>query len=438
MTPPIAQSSDRTPASTDVRRSTLAGSVGMYIEFYEYGVYGFFAPIISKVFFPNASSTTGILLTYGIFSITFFFRPLGGVVLGIVGDRLGRKTALVTSLALMTFATTAMGLLPGYAAIGIAAPILLLIFRILQGFSAGGEVSSAMTFVGEHAPDKRRAFFVSFVNVGAYSAMLTATVFGFVLSSLLGPESMSSWGWRIPFLVAAPLGIVAFWIRATSHEAPRFENLKADHKLAKNPLKQIFASRKTVRGLLFAIGLPLLNSSGYYVMFNYLPAYLITELKFTSARGYMVTAAALIVIIIFIPISARLSDRIGRKPVLIGSALGIAIAGYPAFLLMSMGSVGFAILGAAILAVIFSAHTGIIHTVLLESFPTPVRTTAYSLGYNIGTAIFGGAAPLVLTALIASTADKAVPAYYVVLTALGTLVFALFLKESAGTALHDS
>jgi MHS family proline/betaine transporter-like MFS transporter len=413
-----------------VRRTAVAGSVGMFIEFYEYGIYGSFAPVISAVFFPRSEGITGLLLTYGIFAVTFLFRPLGGAVLGVVGDRLGRRTALLLSLAIITIATTLIGIVPGYEVLGIAAPLLLLLFRLAQGFSAGGEVSAAVTLVGEHAPPGRRAFYVSFVQAASFGALLIGALLGVVLTSALSEDALHSWGWRIPFLIALPLGAVGLWIRRRVPEPATFEQMRQNDDLAQSPLKDAFGTAENRRRLIMAAALPLLNSVGYYVLFNYLPTYLTKQLQFSSSAGYTITSLGLVALIVAIPFAARLADRVGRRPLLIGSGLAMAVLTYPAYLVMQQGSLALAVLGIVALAVLFAGHTGVIHTVLMELFPASVRTTSYSIGYNIGLAVFGGAGPLVVTALIGSTGDPGIPAYYIILAALASAACTVFLAES--------
>lgn len=419
------------------RKATIAGSAGMFIEFYEYGIYGAMAPILAVVFFPDSEGLIGVLATWAIFGVTFLFRPLGGIVLGILGDRVGRKKALMYSIWIITIATTLIGITPEYLAIGVAAPILLLLFRLAQGFSAGGEVSAAMTFVGEHAQPKRRAFSVSFVQVASFAALLTGTTLGIILTSLLDESSMHSWGWRIPFLIALPLGLVGLWIRRSIGETDVFTESKEEGKLASNPLKEIFESRDSRRKLWIAMILPILNGVGYYVIFNYLPTYLSSSLEFTASAGFIITSIGLAVLCLSIPFAGMAADKIGRRKVLLGSAALMAVLTYPAYTVMQNGDMAWAIGGIVVLAVLFAGQAGVIHTSLLELFPSAVRTTAYSLGYNIGLAIFGGAGPLIVTAIIAQTGNMDVPAYYVIGAAVATFICALVLTETKARSLKD-
>lgn len=433
----MTATNSRPQSDTSYRRTAVAGSVGMFIEFYEYGIYGSFAPVIASVFFPTGGGVAGLLLTYGIFAVTFLFRPLGGAVLGVLGDRLGRRKALLVSLAIITFATTLIGLTPGYAVIGLAAPVLLLLFRLAQGFSAGGETSAAVTLVGEHAPAARRAFYVSFVQAASFTALLTGTFLGLVLSRTLSEDALHTWGWRIPFLLALPLGLVGLWIRRRIAEPPAFEELRQSDELAQSPLKEAFATKENRRRILMAGCLPLLNSVGYYAVFNYLPTYLSKQLDFSTTESFTITSIGLLALIVTIPLAAALSDKLGRKPVMVGASIAMAVLTYPAYLVMQQGTVGLAILGIVLLAVLFAGHTGVIHSVLMELFPASVRTTSYSIGYNIGLAVFGGAGPLIVTALIASTGSPAIPAYYVIFASVVSGACAVFLAESRGRSVAD-
>jgi len=414
-----------------LNRVTVAGSVGMFMEFYDYAIYGFLASYIALVFFPGKDATTALLATYGVFALTFIFRPLGGFILGVLADRIGRRSVLVLSLTLMTVAVAAIGLVPGYATIGIAAPLLLVLMRLIQGFSAGGEVGAAMTFVGEYSPNRSRAFRMVWVQVGSFSALLTGTMLAWALSGALGEQSMTSWGWRIPFLAAIPLGLVGYFIRASLDETPEFRKLAASEHPESVPLKESLLSGEGLRNLLRALTIPLLNSSGYYVLLVYMPTYLKHSLNFTAGQSLALTGIALIVLIACMPFTAGLSDRFGRRPVLLWSAIGMAVLAYPAYWFMTLGSFAAAVAGGVVLAAMFSGHTGVVYASLIELFPTRVRNTGYSVGYNINTAVFGGGGPLLMTYLISRTGDTAFPAYYVVATAIGTAIAVKFTAETS-------
>ncbi|TQC44328.1 MFS transporter [Rhodococcus sp. WS4] len=420
-----------------LRKVTVAGSVGVFVEFFDYGIYGFLASTIAHVFFPAADPTAGLLLTFVAFGLPFFVRPLGGVIWGYLGDKIGRQRVLVYILTLITVATTAIGLLPSYATIGILAPILLFACRLAQGFSAGGESAGAMSFVAEYAPEGRRGRLTSWAQLASYGSLLAATLVGTALAETLTTEQLQSWGWRIPFLLALPFGGIGLYIRTKLEDSPEFKKMKSASGTAKNPLREALASPEHRRAILLAITIPVLNGSGYYVLFTYMPTYLNKTLNFSISAGFAVTGCALLVVMTAIPLAGRLSDRLGRKKVMIGSAVSVIVLGLPCYWLMTLGSIPVAILGAGLLALPFAGHTGVVHVLLVELFPTRLRYTAYSFGYNISTAVFGGAAPLLLTYLIAETGNNAVPAIYMVLTALITAIAVGTAKETAHTPLVE-
>ncbi|WP_190815617.1 MFS transporter [Saccharopolyspora pogona] len=421
-----------------LRRVTVAGSVGVFVEFYDYGVYGFLASTIATVFFPKQDGTAALLLTFSIFGLTFFVRPVGGVVCGYLGDRIGRQRTLVLVLMLISGSTVAIGLLPTYAAVGVAAPILLLVLRLAQGFSAGGESAGAMSFVAEYAPEGRRGMLTSLSQLGSYASLLLGAVVTTVLTETLGTDAMTEWGWRIPFLLAVPMAVIGFYIRSKLDETPKFQQLRKDSAPARNPLKETLASAEHRKAVLLAITIPILNGTGYYVLFSYMPTYLNKTLHFSVVQGLLITVCTLIAIIAAIPVAGRLSDRIGRKRTIAGSALSLVVLGYPCYWLLTQGSVALATVGGVIMAVLFAGHTGVIHIVLVELFPTRLRYTAYALGYNISTAAFGGSAPFLMTYLISATGNSAMPAYYLVLTAAVTALAVLAIPETAHSPLKES
>lgn len=423
-------------SKAELRKVVFGGAAGVFVEFFDYGIYGFLASTLAYVFFPPEAPTAGLIMTWGIFALTFFFRPLGGLFIGNIADKYGRRTALVLSLTLMTFATFGVGLLPGYATIGVAAPILLLLLRLIQGFSAGGEVASAYSFVAENAPNDKRAFLTSLPQFGSYCAMLLGTSIGVALSTFLPPDALQAWAWRVPFFVAAPLGLIGYWIRRHLQDTLAYLKAQEDGDVSTNAIKETVTDGQTLRRVLFSVALVLLNSSGYYVLFNYMPSYLHRVLKFSTGDGLAITALAVLVMLAGIPTMGHLADRFGRKPIMVGVALASAILAIPGYSLMTHGSFGLAALGAALMAAAFAGHAGVINVVLAELFPTRVRGTAYSLGYNVSTAIFGGAGPLVMTSLIAATGNPAIPSYYLLITAIGSGIAALFITDYAGKDLQ--
>ena len=423
---------------SDVRRATLAGAVGSFVEWYDYGIYGLLATYVA-INIMGGGQAGNLLLTNVGFLVSFIVRPFGSVICGYLGDKIGRKTLLATLLILIAFATTCIGLIPSSAVIGTAGPVLIFLCRILQGFSAGGEVAGAMSFVGEFARNDHRNASMAWIAVGSFVALMFGSGFSALLITALGEATMTAWAWRIPFLFAAPLGYIGFYIRRRMEETPHFEALRETKTIKRNPLTAVFSSKRHLRAVLLTIFLPAVNGPGYYLLFAYMPTYLKTQLgdgrNFSMQQALLVNVCGLVAMVVMIPLMARLSDRIGRKPVLIISALAMALLSYPMFQLITTGEMALAAVGAIGMAMAFAGHAATVHTVLFEMFPTSVRYSAYSIGFSLSTIIFGGSAPLIMTEIIKATHDSMVPAYAAVITSLITLVAILFLKETKGQPL---
>lgn len=434
----LSATSTNTTDSPVLKRVTLAGLVGSFVEWYDYGIYGLLAGTLALVFAPDSGADTGLMLTYVGFLVSFLVRPFGGVICGYLGDKIGRQRLLAGLILLISGATAAIGLVPSFATIGWAAIVLLICLRLVQGFSAGGEVAGAISFVGEYAPAGRRGISVSWLAVGSFSALLFGSVFSSIIIWNVGEQGMIDGWWRIPFLVAIPLGAVGLYIRLRLEDTPRFKALRSAKVVARNPLKEAFTSRRHLKAIGLAVALPALNGPGYYILFVYMPTYLKKEMGFSQVNGLLVTAAGLVAMIITIPLMARLSDHVGRRPVLIGTAVAMAVVAYPAFLMIKQGDLALACVAEVVLALSFAGHAAVLLVTLLELFPTNVRYSAMSVGFNLATVIFGGSAPLVMTALIGRTGDKGIPAYAVILTALITLVTAISLRETANQPLRDT
>ena len=421
-----------------VRKATFAGTMGSFVEWYDYGIYGLLTTYLA-VNIMGSKDVGSLLLTNVGFLVSFLARPFGGVICGFLGDRLGRKNLLAVLLLLISASTACIGLIPSSSVISWAAPALLILFRILQGFSAGGEVAGAMAFVGEYANNRHRNFAQSFIAVGSFFALFFGSTLSAILITTLGDANMSGWGWRIPFLVALPLGYIGFYIRSKMEDTPHFNALRERNVVERNPLKTVFTSKKHLAAIALTIFLPAVNGPGYYLLFAYMPTYLKTSLganNFTMLGALVVTAASLVAIIIAIPIMARLSDRYGRKPILAWSAVGTAVLSYPSFLMITTGNMALASIGAVMMALAFSGHAAVVHTVLTELFPTTVRYSAYSIGFNVSTIIFGGSAPLVMTAIISATKNSMVPGYFSIAASVITLATVFFLKETKGQPLR--
>ncbi|WP_163701088.1 MFS transporter [Mycolicibacterium agri] len=417
-------------------RQVIAGaSIGNAVEWYDFAIYGFLATFIAANFFPAGDDTAALLNTFAIFAAAFVMRPLGGLVFGPLGDRLGRQRVLAIVILLMSGSTLAMGLLPTYEAIGVAAPLLLLFLRCLQGFSAGGEYGGGACYLAEFAPDERRGVTVTFIAWSGVVGFLLGSVTVTLLQTVLGDAAMDSYGWRIPFLIAGPLGLVGLYIRLRLSDTPAFEALAASDEVAASPLQE--ALQTAWRPILQVIGIMIIFNVGYYVVFTYLPTYFIKTLQFSKATAFVsITIACLVAIVLILPLAA-LSDRIGRRPLLVAGSVGFVVFVYPLFLLLNSGSVLGAIVAHAALAAIESAYIAVAVSTGVELFSTRVRYSGFSIGYNVCVAAFGGTTPYMVAWLTGSTGNNLAPAFYVVAAAVISLITALTLRESARRPLPE-
>jgi MHS family proline/betaine transporter-like MFS transporter len=425
----VVRVSDASP----LRQVISGASIGNTVEWYDFAIYGFLATFIAANFFPAGNETAALLNTFAIFAAAFVMRPLGGLVFGPLGDRIGRQKVLAIVILLMSGSTLAMGLLPTYDAIGVAAPLLLLFLRCLQGFSAGGEYGGGACYLAEFAADARRGVTVTFIAWSGVVGFLLGSVTVTLLQTLLGDAAMDAYGWRIPFLVAGPLGLVGLYIRLQLTDTPAFEALAASDDVATSPLRE--AIRTAWRPILAVIGIMIMFNVGYYVVFTYLPTYFIKTLQFSKATAFAsITVACVVAIVLILPLAA-LSDRIGRRPLLIAGTLAFAVFAYPLFLLLNSGSVAAAIAAHALLAAIESTYISVAVATGVELFATRVRYSGFSIGYNLCVAAFGGTTPYMVAWLTGSTGNNMAPAFYVIVAAVVSLGTVLTLKESAGRPL---
>ncbi|PKG22934.1 MFS transporter [Niallia nealsonii] len=413
-------------------KQILGGSAfGNMIEWFDYASYGYLATIIASVFFAPGDKTAALLSTFAIFALSFLVRPIGGLVWGHYGDRLGRKKILVLTMCLMSFSTFLIGLIPSYERIGILAPILLLSCRMVQGFSASGEYAGASLMIAEHAPKKKRGLLVSMVPASTAAGMLLGAIVTSLLESMLTDSALHSWGWRIPFLLSLPLGLIGLSIRLKMEDSPLFKELESKTEQSLVPQLGVMEGiRKNRKNIFIAFGVICLNAVGFYIILSYMPTYLSTVLKFAPLHSTLTTIFTLFSYVIMLPLVGMLTDKMGRKPVLIAACILFIVFTYPIFALMSMGG-AFTILAMILLGAILACNDGVLATFLSEMFPTEVRYSGFALSFNTGNAIFGGTASYVATFLIASTGNGFAPAFYLMAAA----VIALFaLIKSAETA----
>lgn len=419
-----------------IRRAIVAASVGNCVEWFDFAVYGYLAATIGAVFFPSEDPTVSLLSSFAVFGVAFFARPLGGFFFGPLGDKIGRQRTLATVILLMSGSTFVIGILPGYATVGILAPILLVVARLMQGFSAGGEFGGASTFMAEYSPDEKRGYLVSWLEFSTLIGFLLGAGAATVLSAALSDEAMSTWGWRIPFLIAGPLGAIGLYMRLRLEDTPQFRALENRGEVARSPLRETLT--ENWKPILLCGGFVIIQNVGFYIILTYMPTYLANNLDFDSTTAFLATAITLLVEMACIPFVGALSDRIGRKPLLIGSCIGFIVLTYPAFLLISQGGLLNATLGQAALGILHGLFIGTSMAALAELFPTRVRYGAFSIGYNISVAIFGGFAPFVATYLISATGSTFAPAFLVIGAAVASLIPILYARETARLPLRQT
>ena len=431
----MTSSSTEQVSPQTLRKVIIAAGIGNFVEWFDFAVYGFLATTIAQQFFPSGDASAALLKTFAVFAVAFAFRPLGGIFFGMLGDRIGRKRTLAMTILLMAGATTLIGLLPTYAAIGVAAPILLSLIRCAQGFSAGGEYAGACAYLMEHAPSDKRAWYGSFVPVSTFSAFAAAAVVAYALEASLSAEAMGSWGWRLPFLIAAPLGLVGLYLRWKLDETPAFQAVKEEHAVAHSPLKETLRNHGAAICCLGAF--VSLTALSFYMFTTYFSTYLQLAGGFDRAAALAISLITLFAAAAACPVLGRVTDRIGRRMTTVLASLVLAVGVYPALLLASSGQFGSALLGSLLLgagAVLCNVVTA---PLLSEVFPTRTRYTAGAITYNLAYTIFGGTAPLMATWLIGATGSNLSPALYLILIALLGLIGGLSLPETSRIDLDE-
>ncbi|MFH8792350.1 glycine betaine/L-proline transporter ProP [Streptomyces sp. NPDC017941] len=446
--PPLRRTDITVTDEAAVRRAVKAASLGNAMEWFDFGIYSYLAVTIGHVFFPSGNDTVQLLSSFATFAVSFLVRPIGGMVFGPMGDKVGRKKVLALTMILMAVGTFAIGLIPSYATIGFWAPVLLIFFRLVQGFSTGGEYGGASTFIAEYAPDKRRGFFGSFLEFGTLAGYVGAAGLVTILTTLLDDGAMESWGWRIPFLVAGPLGLVGLYLRLRLDETPAFQKLEdqsyhsateaasAVETSAKGDLAKIF--RDYWPTLLLCIALVGAYNITDYMLLSYMPTYLTDEMGYDDTHGLLILIGTMLVLMLVISRVGVLSDRYGRKPLLMAGMIGFFVLSIPAFLLIKQGSLVAVSAGMLMLGLSLVCLLGTMSATLPALFPTPVRYGSLSVGYNLSASLFGGTAPLVITALISVSGSDMMPAYYAMAAALVGIVAVACLKETAQQPLTGS
>ncbi|MEV5846854.1 glycine betaine/L-proline transporter ProP [Streptomyces sp. NPDC051985] len=429
------------PTVTDpalVKRAVKAAALGNAMEWFDFGVYSYIAVTLGKVFFPSGNPTAQLLSTFGAFAAAFLVRPLGGLVFGPLGDRVGRQKVLAVTMIMMAAGTFAIGLIPSYATIGVGAPILLLAARLVQGFSTGGEYAGASTFIAEYAPDKRRGFFGSWLEFGTLAGYIGGAGLVTLMTALLSSDDLTAWGWRIPFLIAGPMGIIGLYLRMRLEETPAFaaEVAKSERSRPKVPLREMITGQW--RALLLCMALVLVFNVTDYMLLSYMPSYLTSELKYDETHGLLVVLGVMALMMIVQPFAGSLTDRVGRRPVIAAGCAGFLFLSVPALLLIRDGSLLAVALGMGALGLLLVCFTAAMPAALPALFPTRVRYGSLSIGFNISVSLFGGTTPLVVTALIGATGNMMMPAYYMMAAAVIGGFAAWRMTETAGKPLPGS
>jgi MHS family proline/betaine transporter-like MFS transporter len=404
------------PKPPSMNRLIVAATIGNVFEWFDFVVYGFFAVTLAEVFFPTGNPTVSLLVTFGAFGLAYVVRPLGAIVVGGYTDRAGRKNGLMLSIALMMIGTTMMAITPGYATIGLAAPIIITIARLLQGFSVGGEYGSAVTFLAEHG-GRRRGFSASWQFATGGMITVLASLFGVTLTTLLTHQQLVDWGWRIPYFFGLLLGPAGLYIRAKVAETPEF--LEAD-KPPTIPLSDLL--RRHPLPVLLALGISIISNASFYLLL-YIPTYGVKQLHLPPYTGFVATLVGGLILAVGCPLAGHWSDKIPRPLIMVVMCSLFVLTAYPSFYLM----VAFPSLAACIIAVgwlnlVKAGYSGVLPSLMAEQFPVDTRAIGVSLGYSISVTIFGGFAPFIATWLIARTGDPLSPSYYLMFTALLSLV----------------
>jgi len=405
------------------RRAVTAAVVGNVLEWYDFAVYSFLAGIIGQTFFPSGDPTTELLASFAVFGVGFLARPLGGVVIGRLGDVRGRKDALLVTIFLMASGTVLMGLAPSYAAVGIAGPAVMVVARLMQGFSAGGEWGGSTAFIVEWAPEGKRGWYGSFQQMSVAAGLLLGSGTAALLSSVMSPESMESWGWRIPFLLGGILGPVGLWMRRTLEETPAYREARAEVAPAREaglPGPVALAFR--------ALGFTVLWTVSYYIFLNYMPSFTERYASLSRSQALWSNTLGLLVLVLVIPLWGRVSDRVGRRPLLLACCAAFVVLPYPVASYLASGPPFGAIMALQVfMAVIIALFSGTGPAAIAEIFPTRSRSTWMTIGYAFAVAIFGGFAPYIATWLIRETGSPIAWVTYVMAAAVisGTVIYNL-------------
>ncbi|GED96627.1 MFS transporter [Gordonia crocea] len=432
-----AQSAELSPPTPQtIRKAIAASAIGNATEWFDYGVYAATTTYLTQAFFPGSWGTIGTMLG---FAVSFVLRPLGGFVWGPIGDRVGRKHVLALTIVLISVATALIGILPTHAMVGIWAPVALISLRVIQGFSTGGEYGGAATFMAEYAPDAKRGRFGSFLEVGTMAGFSGGTAIVLVLNLLLSDDQMASWGWRLPFLLALPLGLVGLYLRSRLDESPVFAEV--DEKTDQTNVSLWASLRRVIvqywRPILIMFGMVVALNVCNYTLLAYQPDYLKNTIGLSEDDGSRVVLIGQVLMMLAIPFFGALSDRTGRKPMWWISLIGLFVFALPMYWLMAQGF-WWAVLGFVVLGLLYIPQLATISATFPAMFPTQVRYAGFAISYNMSTAVFGGTAPLVNEAVVDRTGWHLFPAAYMMGACVVGMIALVFLRETAGRSIRGT
>jgi MHS family proline/betaine transporter-like MFS transporter len=400
-------------------------------EWFDYGVYAYTATYIGNAFFPSENPTASTLGSLLVFAVSFLIRPIGGMVWGPLGDRLGRQRVLATTILLMAGATFCVGLLPGYGTLGVAAPILLVVLRMIQGFSTGGEYGGAATFMAEYAPDRKRGKYGSFLEFGTLAGFTLGAALALVIGTIVGEDAMTDWGWRLPFLIAAPMGAIGLYLRSKLEDTPVFREAAAEGKIDEKAKSHFRDLAKYWKPLLLLMGLVVTLNIVNYTLLAYMPTYLEGQLGLSSTSSLILIIIGQVAMMALLPFAGAWSDKVGRKTLWWISLVGLFVMAIPMFQLMRSGFGG-AVVAFAVLGLLYVPQLSTISAM----FPTHVRYAGFAIAYNVSTSLFGGTAPAINEGLINSTGDQLFPAYYMMAACVVGAIALLFVPETRACSIR--
>ncbi|RUM24383.1 MFS transporter [Rhizobium vallis] len=423
-------------SQNESKRRLGAGAIGNFGEIYDFAVFGFSVPILSQHFFPKSDPTAAILSTFAVYAVAFFARPIGGLVFGYLADRIGRVKVLAITIWLMAAGTAIIGLLPTYASVGVLAPTLLVLCRLAQGFALGGETTGSTSYILESAPDDRRGWWVGIVWFFAHipNALVALMLAG--LQFVAGEELYGDWLWRLPFILGGLIGVIGFWLRRSLDDPEEYKAAVRDRKDS-NSFRSM-ARTGGYKPILYVLMVQPVQTVGSYLLLGFMYAFLVKEAHLHPTDALMTNAVAILVLSAIIPLSGRLSDRIGRKKVFTLGALWILVAAYPAVMLASTGVLANAFMGQLLLAIGIGIYNGAAFPAAAEFFPTSYRATGHAIAYQLAVAIFGGTTPLIATWLVSSTGSALAPGLYVTAIAFIGLILVQFVPETKGIRLRTA